>query len=505
MPIERLQAPSAGLNSDASPDYVGLTQAADFANLIPGLPGRVVSRGPFTQTIVNISAGFTSPTAAWAFDDVALLRLADGTTQQIDLGAITVANVTGTILQVPASSAHARLVDAVYGAITNAANPALGKWSGGTITVMTNAPYQFKDVQAYAQRLWTLSGSVPGTTTPVNKYTLYYTNPAAAGTDLSLLATWKDVASGLVNQLNYVADDTPVGLASCGRFMAILGTQSINIVTGSGSSNFAVRNLTRNWGVLNLESIVEVDDGFYFMSTRGFCFCDGSSVRVVSDGGVTSRLTLAAATRSISAAPFFGGYVAVGGENLVGNFLLYHPASQAWVDISSGVVAASPAAVLRTSGYPFIWAGRSVHRCEQLTQPFVPFPIDPNLVAVPATWRSRVARLGSPGKTANVKRVTVDYLAVIDSASTRKPAYGWIVSVLKEGATQVAFDLLPTVVGGTHDRQRYSFDINGEFETLQLLITQYVVGSGIADPTMNALALFDAWVEYDVARDQKSF
>lgn len=499
MPLERIQAPHAGMNVDASPDYVANNQAPVFENLLPGYPGRALSRGSITSGISNISAAAALVDAVWTIDDTALLRLSDNTTQQANLVALTATDVTATIGEVPASNAYARYGSKVYGAVTDATtSPALGAWSGGTIAQQTNAPYGFKDVQVFAKRLWTLGGSTPGTTTPVKKYSLFYTDPDPAA-DLTLLASWQNsLAVPAVNEIVFDADDTPRALASCGKFMAILGSNSINILTGTGDSSFAVRNLSKSWGVTNLESVVEADDGFYFLSTRGYCYCDGSSVRVVSDQAVTSSLLLQGTAAIIVGTLFDNGFVglSIGTDDI----LLYHATTGAWTAINS-LLATNTATVFRSSTYPCVWSGRSIWRLDKVTQPFGTGRRDSGDVGIPILLESRVARLGSPLQAATVSRVVVDYKAFTNDAS---PVDGWTLDLLNEDRTIVATATLPSVLDSstTGPRQRAVVDVYGEFQALQLRLRWNHPSSA---QQMAALEVYDAWVEYTPGQNQVGF
>lgn len=504
--LERIQAPFGGLNKDASPDYVPATQAPILTNLLSGLVGKVSCRGPIAAGLQGATTTATNPAAIWARDDTALL-VVDSTIQSVAMSGPTATDLTATIGQTPANSAHARYGASVYGAITNANSPALGKWSGNTITLQTNAPFQFKDVQVYAQRLFVLGGSLPGTATPIlNGGRILYWTDANTASDLTLTASWTDDVSALVNQLQYDGDDTPIALAGCGKYMAILGSRSINILTGSGSSSFAVRNLTRNWGVVDRNSVVEVDDGFYFLSDRGYCFCDGSTVRVVSDGAVTQQL-VGGLQSGAPAVAFNNGYIAV--SDTQGGMFLFHIPSQTWTQVTSRLFTSNTMTPGRSNTYPFIWCGKDLWSCDKITQPFGAIRYDSfggTLYGIPALWRSRAARLGAPSSKATVERIILDHMAEVFTSSAVQPgATGWTVKVLDETDTVIVTASLATQQGispSAAKRQRAQVECYAELDTLQLEISWDYTSPA---PEMLQLDLYDAWIEYTPAQNTAGF
>ena len=421
---------------------------------------------------------------------------------------MTATDVTAVIGEDQKSSVHARYGAAVYGAITDASTePALGKWIGGNlITQMTNAPYRFKDLQVYLNRLWVLGGTLPGTTTPVlNGGRVLYWTDANLTADLSLTASWTDDVSGLVNQIQYDGDDTPIGLAGCGKYMAILGSRSINILTGSGSSTFAVRNLTKGMGCTNVASIVEVDDGFYFQSQRGLAFCDGSTVRVVSDAAVTRELVAASNDPVVSA--WDHGYIALG--QLDADIRLYHIPSQTWTRVNSQLWTSNTATPGRSLSYQFVCVGKDLWRCENVTQPLSTVLWDSfggSNYGLATTWRSRAARLSSPSGKAMVGRVILDYNAAVYNGSVVQPgATGFTVKLLDAaGATVYTGHVATQSVAGTDQvtRQRAQLDVFAELDVAQIEVSwDYTTPA----PEMYGQELYDAYLEYTPAQETAGF
>lgn len=505
MPIERLQAPSGGINTDAAPDYVGAAQAPSLMNLLSGMAGKVVIRGQFVVNITGITGTAVQPDAFWSFNDVALIKGDPGggtKTYFVDVNALTKTDETATLVESPLDYRHARYGNYVYGAIVDAASPQLGQWNGtaAAIVPQANAPFQWTDLQVYAQRLFILGGSVPGTTTPVvnGGRTLFWSDTPTAGTfaDLSVLDSWKDDVSGLVNQLQYDADDTPVGLAGCGRFMAILGSRSINILTGSGSSSFAVRNLTRNWGCNSRNSILEVDDGFYFMSDRGFCFCDGTDVSVVSDPAVTIDLTSESPT-NYTTAMFNNGYVALSNRSQ-GTCWLFHLATKSWTQISMDISGTVPVAVFRTNLWPIMWQSGGLRIADTATIYAPGGAVNDydgsTITTIKSTWTSRFVRLASPGQLATVQRVLLDYKWYIGGVDDPN---AWRVKVL-DTLGNVLADVTAASQRTSDHRSRLVVDCYGEADAVQLVVTN---AQGTS-PSIFAAEIYDAWVEFVPAQQR---
>lgn len=441
-------------------------------------------RGAITTNLTGITNTAARPSAVWFFDDIALICDDTATKTWRCTSDLTVkTDVTATLSLQPLDSRHVRYGDLVYGAVSFVVSPALGSWDGGATTVplITNAPYGFVDLQVYAQRLFVLGGTVPGTTTVAKRQTLFWTDPGA--TDLSLEDSWKDDVSGLVNQIVYDGDDTPVALAGCGHYMAILGTRSVNILTGTGASSFAIRNLTRNMGCTDINTVVEADDGFYFMTERGYAFCDGTTISVVSDGQVSNDLT---GSTGYTAAMFGHGFVALCSATTC---WLFHIPSKSWTQISMDISTSTPCGVYRTNNYPFLWQSGGLRRAELITRHSgAGIDNDGSIdVTIKTSWASRYLRLASPSQLASVQRLLLDYRFA--SASTD----GFRVRLIDALGNVLLDQNVPAQSSSTR-RSRFQFDCYGEADTVQLVVTN------AATAVAADAELYDAWVEFQPAQ-----
>lgn len=514
--IERLQAPAGGINTSTAPDYLAANQAQRLENLLPGWPGKAIQRGPIRNG-VNLVASDDALGALWTFDNTALTYHPGTAVYKTTVLSTMVATaVTGTLTKKPYNHVHARYGDYVFGAIQDATNqPALGRWDGGGVNLIleTNAPYYFTDVHVFAQRLFVLGGTVPGTTTPVKSHTLFWTDPVSATgafADLSLTASWTDDVSGLVNQLNYDANDTPVALATCDRAMLIFGSRSINRLTGSGTSSFAITNLSKELGCTSRESIVETTGGVYFMSQRGLAFCDGSTVTLLAE----DRLLLEWApwlSSVHSAVLLLNGYLAL---RIGSNYLqLMHLATRAWSTITAASVFnagnSSNRSVHRSVDYPLFWDGKNLYRLDEVDRPDVAAGRvgDTNVAATACPiiprWDSRVARLGQPSAVSTVQRVMFDYKAAYSPSGTTATSAGSVIVSDEIGNALGTFDLPPLMSSAASaHRQRAAIDVYGEADSVYLSV-QMNATPIISPPTVaTAVELYDAWVEHVPAQNR---
>lgn len=512
MPVERLQAPSRGIDNDSSPDYVETTEAPHLENLLPGIPGKTLMRGSFRLRWNIAASEYGRPDAIWTFDDKAYVG-AGTDTKVVTLSGTTVTSVTPAA--VPSSSAHARVGDLVYGASGTSGSgfyPKLAKWDPSTDTFVEQstapAPTGFVDVKQHLQRLWVLGGTKPGTTTPLKPHSLFWSDPGGPVTDA--LSSWQDDVSGLTNEIVYAATDTPVGLARCGTTMAILTNRSIYLLTGTSNASFAIRLLSSGFGCSDARTIVEADDGFYYLSDRGYVFCDGSTTRIVSKpihGEIRAQFL---AVNAWSATMFNDGYIALCNSSTTGRLWLYHIESDTWTTIRSDLWANASSRhcyVSRGSSIPIIWDGKDlwgatfVTRFESLQPGSVRgFDVENGsssvlFAAVPVSWWSRLARLAAPGNAATVGRLLLDYRFEVDPSSDVQTDSGWYVSVV-DGQDNVLLADVQVPCGAAGSRSRFQVAINGEASEAQLRAEWRYTGT---PPGLTYAELYDAWLEFTPA------
>ncbi|MGZ6570470.1 MAG: hypothetical protein ACXVHB_05925 [Solirubrobacteraceae bacterium] len=159
-------------------------------------------------------------------------------------------------------------------------------------TVLSNAPHGAFDLKGYQSRIWLLGGvDTPGAGTVHSSIALFYTNPIVAGGGTAS-ADWKDPVAGTTNLIKMDGDasDYGVGLALVRNGMLVFRRRSIWLLRGSTTSNYALVPVTRDLGCVDARSIVESDQGVYFLSDRGLMLTNGVTVKNVS-GGVEEDLT----------------------------------------------------------------------------------------------------------------------------------------------------------------------------------------------------------------------
>lgn len=174
-----------------------------------------------------------------------------------------------------------------------------------TATVLANAPKGAFDLKGYLSRIWLLGGvDTPGGLTVHEPTSLFYTVPlgtpavfggGAPGTPLgSAAADWKDPVTGITNKLNMDVNtaDFGVGLAQAPNALLVFRHSSVWRLTGSTSSTFVLKPLSKEVGCLDARSIVETDKGVFWVSSRGLMFTDGTTIKNVS-GSVQVDMTTA--------------------------------------------------------------------------------------------------------------------------------------------------------------------------------------------------------------------
>lgn len=179
-------------------------------------------------------------------------------------------------------------------------------------TVYTNAPHGAFDLIGYQSRIWLLGGvDTPGGLTVHEPTTLYFTNPGVSGVGFAS-ADWKDPVDGTSNKLRMDNnnDDFGVGLAVARNNIVVFRRSSVWSLRGSDPSNYSLTPITREVGCMDARSIVETDQGAYFMSHRGLMFTNGSGVTNVS--GSVSRNLAAAIQQEQTALRTYGGWISCG-------------------------------------------------------------------------------------------------------------------------------------------------------------------------------------------------
>lgn len=393
-----IPVPHEGLDTDSAFDSIGVRKSPFLENFLVDRPGMLPIRGPINDSIdfQAIPAGGPKVVGVWAHNNNLLIGrraqsvsavrdpwaapyrkaaaeadLATGVTtlKHVNLDIGTVTDVGGADQnQIPGPS-WTRLGDHVYGigfarVATNSVNYNGGfqwltrilRWDGTASlpTVYTNCPHGAQSIKAHYRRLFVLGGRNPDNSGTLQPNALWFSDPTDAAALADNLTSWQDDTSGLVNQIRLLADDNDFGvaLARVGTDLAILRRRSVWLLQGYSPSTFLVQPISMDTGCIDPRSVVEDDDGVYFMSDHGYVFFDGSQLVRISDQLRTTLLASAlevVGDRGIDggrcvAANLHHGYIGVSvgvsdsittGDSSTLFSAIYHTGSRGWVYLSS--------------------------------------------------------------------------------------------------------------------------------------------------------------------------
>jgi hypothetical protein len=183
--------------------------------------------------------------------------------------------------------------------------------SSGVPTALTNAPRGFIDIKGYQSRIWGLGGvDDPGSGTTFNPLTLFFTNPIGpGGGNTASFGDWKDPVANTTNKIVMDGDTTDpgVGLATVRNGLLILRYASVWLLKGSTTANYALVPVSRDTGCIDPRSIVEADQGVYFLGRQGLMLTNGVTTKNVSGSAErTLQTAIGMVVNSIKSS--FGGY-----------------------------------------------------------------------------------------------------------------------------------------------------------------------------------------------------
>jgi hypothetical protein len=363
-------------------------------------------------------------------------------------------------------------------------------WTAGasqTITVLNLAPHGAFDLIGYQSRIWLLGGiDTPGSGTTHSAISLFFTNPIAAGGGSSS-SDWKDPVYGTTNLITMDGDtsDYGVGLGTVRNGLVILRRASVYLLKGTTTANYTLIPISRDVGCMDARSIVEADEGVYFVSQEGLMLTNGTTVSNVS-GATTHTLQAAIAAQQKAIIAGHGGYITCGrtshgqillsigvGAPTAGSYApiytaLYDPDAPAkggaWVRITSDVWSTdgtqnsgnnycgqvfdykAPKRLLAL-GDRYVTAiqdqsvGLSMMDYNSGLYDQLPSGADP-YVPIPAVWQTIVPTITTAAKRTQgqTKRYYIDYQF---SAANLQPASGWSLQPVNSNA--VALDALQNV------------------------------------------------------------
>lgn len=191
-----------------------------------------------------------------------------------------------------------------------------------TVTVPTQctvAPQGAIDLTSWQSRIWLAQGAdTPGGSAVHQANAVYFTNAGASGVGTTASADWKDPITGLTNQIiiDRNQGDPIVGFGRVRNALVVFRHNSIYRITGTTPNN-TVTLISQEIGCVDQRSIVETDDGVYFLSPRGLMRTDGLSVHNMS-GPIEHTLTLAIqATRARSSQNGFASMALLSDGSLI--------------------------------------------------------------------------------------------------------------------------------------------------------------------------------------------
>lgn len=634
--VERIEAPSLGIDADSAPELVPKGKAPILQNMLPGYPGLIRMRGP-----LSFSAPFMTATpqdkiaGIWHHGDTLVISIREGhatqrrephttwyrkgTAATLSRGVtrLYTANLLdGTVATLTAGMARnlvpgpkfTRQRRYLYGPAYDTASDAGGDiyaadgagaaWiirrvallrfdTQGALAIPVsyadNAPRGSQDAKMHYNRLFVAGGpsgfNVQPTScatgsflTDIEPNTIWYTQdfgqaiPDAsvnANGDLKAeVCRWAHPITFAKNSITVDSADPSdfiVALAKVGRNLAIFKRNSIHVLLGYGPSTFSVREFASGIGCIDPRSVVEVDNGCFFMAQDGFYYFDGSqliemsrgidaalheqALAMVGDTGVDGGLVTAAKLSNdyvglaISDASFgVSGGVRVSSVPKLSTLL--HIPTRGWITFTSDVLV--------TDGQP-TWFGSTDTRAyctddtaawaaQWVVAPLVAseaqrgldgdvgssFTIDnttaftgtgntlrtgvreawtvgPGLAPIATSWKSRLIRLGTPLQRAQLHRIAVDYRFVRDGQTLAGVDNAWYVTVY-DGDNNIIvpeYRLTTQLDPPTqYSRMRHRKDVFQEVTDLYVKIEW--LGPEASLPYAD---IMDVFVEYQVSRE----
>lgn len=346
------------------------------------------------------------------------------------------------------------------------------RWDGSPLEpyVHEHAIEGGQDVRAHLNKLFVLGGRdtpslqaaqpdpIPPWWNKIEPSTLFWTIEDGPINDE--YTEWQDPVEGTTNKITVDSDneDFGVGLAKVGQNLAILKRKSLHVLYGYSEDTFTVKTISSSIGCVDRRSIVEADEGMYFLSDRGLYFYDGSQLKNVSTS-VQSVLRSAVENTVGQDGPVFGRAEVVKLDN---NYLLlticnvaevaaavvqseesrlsllYHTPSGRWSSFSSlATNSATPIDLLTTPDHASLFDGRNLATLDALTSPTRAPAADrgKDTVAatearIPSRWRARVLELASPLRAAQLQRILMDYVFQTDAPADNQ-GDGWYVTVYR--------------------------------------------------------------------------
>lgn len=461
MKTQTIPSPWGGYDTETTDGQLAANKCRLLKNMLPGRPGKVVLRGPLRRARDTDSAAAGASTTfsgGWVFGDT--LLHADMDTNPVGYMVTDWAPTNPTLstkvnpasLNVGLYPFHARGGDFVYGytagsagapaaaapnrrtsgGSASASDARLLRWDGGVLAgsfslyTATSGPVGAVDIRTFLNRLFILGGSVPGTTTPVYTTRLYWSADLGTGGAALPDATSSFQSGGVTNQivLEGTANDYGVGMAILNGRLVILRRQSLYMMTGTSPENFLVRKIA-SVGCVDPGSILEWDNGVYFISDTGLVFFDGSSIEPISGpiaGELAANSWQGATASEVSIARVSSEHFMMAATGSTRKCWLYHVPSRSWAEVTAStrvIAGAAPSKVMRVTNYPLVYDGTYIYDSSFLTLPEAADantaagrdanPRDGGNMVPPAEMLTRTFRLAAPEQGAALHKALLDY------------------------------------------------------------------------------------------------
>lgn len=610
--FQRVIPAYGGQDHDSAPESIREDQGPLVENFLVDRPGVMPLRGPLNEASILYQSGpGAKPVGLWSHGDKLLVGLKATTTvgAEVDpwvspyrkpLTAATLAAghntlyfadlntnaltaIAATADQVPGPR-FTRLGGYVYGIgydVTDAANIVLEgggyqkrrkllRWDGTAVAPVVHsvAPAGAQDIRAHYQRLFVLGGQEPGTAGAMQPNTLWWSDQhPTTGALPDTIASWQNnfvdpaITEYLVVDVND-PDDYGVALAKLGANLAIFKRRSIHVLYGYSSGTFQIKTFSSEQGCLDARSIVEYEDGVFFMSDQGYMWFDGAELV-----NVTSNLKSTLLTQAIGAVGDLG---ADGGRVVAGKLpngylglsigtspassvessttfcAMYHVGRRAWVNFSTDVLPTrKPTHWSRSVTKSFIVDDTRIVKANKLTSPEADpqlrgidsaeglfrfavvdasttfsgvtdslrntesgvemFPSAATNYAIPAKWYSRLIKLSTPLSLSQLHRYLQDYNFQLASGADESGSLGsgWFVTLLGgDGTVLLAEYQLPVQGQPTvyTYRRRNTQDLFTEAADLQVRIEW----RGTAAPALQRAELLEGTIEFTRTRERRS-
>lgn len=461
MPTQTIPSPWGGYDTETTDGQLPANKCRLLKNMLPGRPGKVVLRGPLRRARdTDQAAPGTSTTfsGGWVFGDT--LLHADMDTNPVGYMVTDWAPASPTIsakvnpasLNVGLYPFHARGGDYVYGytagapgasgqpapnrrtsgGSASAADARLLRWDGGNLAgsfslyTATTGPVGAVDVRTFLNRIFILGGSVPGTTTPVYTTRIFWSADLGNGTTPLADLTSSFQSGGVTNQiiLEGTSNDYGVGMAILNGRLVILRRQSTYMMTGTSPENFIVRKIA-GVGCVDPGSILEWDNGVYFISDTGLVFFDGSSIDPISPpiaGELAANSWQGATASEVSIARVSSEHFMMAATGTTRKCWLYHVPSRSWSEVTAHtnvLAGGAPRKVMRVTNFPLVFDGTYLFDSSFVTLPEAADAAtqagrdaDPRSggdKVPPAEMLTRTFRLAAPEDASALRKAFLDY------------------------------------------------------------------------------------------------